>query len=249
MSFAEWLQGARATDTGCRQPYAPLYEVADDLQKEFGDSFDLNAIVSWLRDRFEVEAEARYNDALITAEANWRLDNFVISDPEAMESAAKVVTTKEPVAEIVVKDPPGIPSIAPLPCGFQGVDGNMCSRNAVLGAARCVAHGGMILDPDVRRSLMIAAHAKAMANQDFALETLLDVMETGRNDIARVQAAKELLDRTGFTVDGHAALSDTHDVLKADAKSKANIAMLRDRLDKTKDRLRIEAVPATSREA
>lgn len=249
MSFGEWLQTQQKSDPDRLMPYAPLYEVVEDLRGQFGDSFDLTMIMTWLRETYPGSEEIRYSEALVIAEANWRLDSLVMDHPEDMVKAVESVPEpKAPAIEIDVKSAPGVPEVGRLPCGFRGVDGNECSSPAVLGGARCTRHGGMILDPDVRRSLLITAYARLISNTDLAVETLVDVMVDGRNEIARVSASKELLDRAGMTPEQHITFNDTTTLESDDEKSARAIDVMRSRLDATRDRLRLVSIPAESKE-
>lgn len=250
MSFIEWLKEASKGDPDRMMPYAPLYAIVDDLEVVIGDSFDLTVIVTWLRSKYDAVEEIRFTEALPVAEANWRLDSLSDEMPEEMEKAGAVAAEVVSVAPVPTKpEPKGTAmAIPPLPCGYRGVDGNECPEPSVLGGARCVKHGGMILDPDVRRSMLISAHAKMIRNTEFAIETLLDVMESGRNDIARVSAAKELLDRAGMTPEQHIVLSDIRTFEENDARSRENIDLMKTKLGAVRDRLRLVSIPVESKE-
>lgn len=89
--------------------------------------------------------------------------------------------------------------VKPVRCGFRGTDGVECPKKSVPGASRCVDHGGAITDPAVRGSLLLLAYAQMVEGSAKAVQTLIDVMDGSGNDLAKVQAAKELLDRAGLT--------------------------------------------------
>jgi len=77
----------------------------------------------------------------------------------------------------------------------------MCGREVVPGVDRCTKHGGALIDPEVRRNILLGAYANIVEGSQKAVDALLDVAENGRSEMARVQAAKELLDRAGLTAD------------------------------------------------
>lgn len=248
MDFASWLQQAADSDEDRVMPYAPLYEVVEHLKAKFQESFDFIAVASWMRESYPGDKGDLLVETLTIAESNWRVDCMVMEDPEPMAAAAEELGEAPSTELTLVKPVTGLPELPKYPCGFVGVDGKPCTRDAIDGAARCLAHGGMILDPSVRRSLLITAYAKMQTHTEFAVDTLVDVMESGRNDLARVQAAKELLDRAGMTPENHITLVDSRSVQDDDERSRVVIDMLRERLNATRDRLQMQAIPASSTE-
>ena len=61
-------------------------------------------------------------------------------------------------------------------------------------------HGGALLDPTVRQAFLVSAYASIVEATDTAVQALIQVAEHGRNELARVAAAKEILDRAGITI-------------------------------------------------
>ena len=115
--------------------------------------------------------------------------------------------------------------VKPTTCGFRDTDGNGCRKRSVPGASRCDEHGGAITDPQVRGSLLLLAYAQMVQGTSTAVTTLIDVMENSKNDLARVQAAKEMLDRSGLTPEQTSAAT----AIQVDSQS--------DTLDRVKRRL------------
>jgi hypothetical protein len=79
--------------------------------------------------------------------------------------------------------------------------GASCNRSTVPGTSRCRDHGGTLVDEKTRRAVLMGAYLGLVDATDLAVSTLSDVALNGRNELARVQAARELLDRAGLTAD------------------------------------------------
>jgi len=79
--------------------------------------------------------------------------------------------------------------------------GASCNRATVPGTSRCRDHGGTLVDEKTRRAVLMGAYLGLVDATDLAVSTLSDVAMNGRNELARVQAARELLDRAGLTAD------------------------------------------------
>src|SRR5690606_28053368 len=86
--------------------------------------------------------------------------------------------------------------------------------------------------------------AKVIDGSRVAVEALLDVAENGRSEMARVQAAKELLDRAGVQQDQHVHIHTQDEEMDEDEF----LSELRRRLSVATDRLRITAIPVESYE-
>jgi hypothetical protein len=151
-------------------------------------------------------------------------------------AATEKAAEPEPADKIVKAD---------YPCGYRGIDGKNCPRRAVAGTARCEMHGGAITDPDVRRSILLSSYARLMEGSAAAVAALIDVVNESRNDLARVQAARELLDRAGLVQDQHVHLH-----VADPSEDGGALTELRSRLDEIRSRLstplgEIAAAPAT----
>ena len=86
-------------------------------------------------------------------------------------------------------------------CGLIAQDGKRCKNAVVPGSVRCIDHGGALIDPETRRAMLLSTYASLVTHAQTAVNTLVDVAENSRNDLARVSAAKEILDRVGLTPD------------------------------------------------
>lgn len=119
----------------------------------------------------------------------------------------------------------------PIPlvdCGWKNRRGIQCSEPAIPGALRCAKHGGNWLDPVIRQRLLLAAYMRLVEGAEIAVEALLDVVENGKREDARVMAAREILDRAGIRggVDVNIVLPEGDGVGQSD-----QILQLRERLD------------------
>lgn len=208
--YIRWLHAEASDDADRDGHFASLYQFGPYLSQTFGDAEpDLAAFSSYLeRNDYQADAIERLCGCLALSIATWRTDTSEVANPEAVE----------------VRQPP---------CGYRGVDGARCSVPSVPGAARCIAHGGAITDPQVRASMLLIAYANMVTGSDTAVHTLINVMEHSTNDLARVQAAKEMLDRAGLTAEQRIQItSDEASTSRSDV-----LERVRAILDSTKERL------------
>lgn len=237
ISFVRWLHAQKNSDPGRMMPYAAIYRWGKNIQAIVGPDGKYNA--EWVALELSQQgADAEDLAALASAEAAWRVDSLIESaeiagvsiDVGAEEIVPTAISTEIESAEAVVL------------CGYRNHRGEGCTSHAVEGAGRCGRHGGAITDPEVRRSFLLVAFAKVIDGSRVAVDALLDVAENGRSEMARVQAAKELLDRAGVSQDTHVHIHRPDD----DASEDDLVDELRRRLSIATDRLRITAIPVSS---
>lgn len=229
MTFVEWLRAQAKGDPNSEQACAPLYAYGPYFVRTLGDDPpDPVAFKTHLveLDTPSVEQEALLR-VLVIADATWRTDSLS-DDPDDPSDDPDDDVAPPPTAAIVPKP------LKPVKCGFRDTDGKTCRAYAVDGAARCADHGGAITDPAVRGSLLLLAYAQLTKGTKTAVETLINVMETSSNDLARVTAAKELLDRAGLSVDQHHTVTVGH--AATDTREDA-LQRIKAHLDTTKSRL------------
>lgn len=187
--FKSWLKEHAVEDPELIGPFAPIYRIADDKRFPLEYKFDVYV------DIIEAYTDPATSDALIEvlvqAEAEWRVDSATKKD--AREALGLRRDRKD-------KSFSPVP-IPVLKCGFTFKSGNLCGKDCVPGSARCEKHGGALLDPLVRQSMLMMAYAKLVEGTDVAVDALVDIARSSRSDIARVQASKEILDRAGITPD------------------------------------------------
>jgi hypothetical protein len=235
MGFMEWLHGQAVQDVTQDQPFADLYAIGPLLQKVIGlEDPSVRKIKGALDAEFDdPNRTSHYLGQLVEAMAVWRTDTIFVDEKASM------VPVPSP-------DAPLLGVVPPIRCGYRGVDGTDCENVAVAGSVRCMRHGGAITDPEVRSSLLLLAYARLVENTDVAVEALVDVAQNSRTDMARVQAAKELLDRAGIANnDQHVHLHGTV-VTDEDDRSDELLARIRRDMDATRQRLRLVAIPAAS---
>lgn len=235
--FVRWLHAQVKADTERTMPYAQIYKWGRHIHSILGTDgkFDPEWVALELSQQ---GAGAEDLAALASAEAAWRVDSLVESaeasgvslDPGTTEVVPQEVSKEIEASEAIVL------------CGYRNHRGEGCTSHAVPGAGRCGKHGGAITDPEVRRSFLLVAFAKVIDGSRVAVDALLDVAENGRSEMARVQAAKELLDRAGVQQDQHVHIHRPEESTSEDEL----VDELRRRLLTATDRLRIHALPVGS---
>ncbi len=223
LCFVEWFKAQAKSDPDDEQAFAGLYPYGPYFVTAFGkDAPDPRAfkVRMDLEGPFEDDAQEDLLRQLVIADATWRTD-MMVDEPEPTELIAGVEITPR--------------TVKPFICGFRDLDGTQCRASAVPGAARCNDHGGAITDPGVRGSLLLLAYAQMVHGAKKAVDTLIDVME-GSHELAKVQAAKELLDRAGLGVDqGHVTVTQASDNA-SDTRAEA-LDRMRQHLDSIKGRM------------
>lgn len=220
LSFVRWLHQACLEDEDRSKPYASIYALGPQIEKTIGidGDFDMARLAVMVREHYPASADTHLEN-LIRAEAVWRMQTLDM-DPEG-----EIVPTGTAVATV---------------CSHTGLDGINCRNPPAPGSARCVDHGGTVLDPGVRRSMLLIAYAKMMQGSALAVETLMDVAEHSGNDLARVHAAREILDRVGLVhEDGAHQKADDSGVEAQDAL----VESLKGKLASARDRLQLVPVP------
>lgn len=234
-SFVRWLHAQKNTDTERSMPYARIYQWGKQIQQLLGTDGTYDG--KWIATEL-VRSGATDEDlgALVQAEAAWRVDTLV---DHAEEAGFPIERASDPESEVskALEHPDAV-----VLCGYRNHRGEGCPHPAIPGAGRCGKHGGDITNPEVRRSFLLVAFAKVFDGSRIAVEALIDVAENGRSEMARVQAAKELLDRAGVAQDQHVHIHAPGE----DASEDEVLDDLRRRLSIATDRLRIQAIPATT---
>jgi hypothetical protein len=234
-SFVRWLHAQKNADTSRSMPYARIYQWGKHIHDLLGADgrFDAEQVANELARH---GATADDLGALVAAEAAWRVDTLVDDAESAGVSLDMPADTESEVSKALeVSD-------AAILCGYRNHRGEGCTAEAVSGAGRCGRHGGAITDPEVRRSFMLVAFTKIFDGTRVAVEALLDVAENGRSEMARVQAAKELLDRAGVQQDQHVHIHRPEEDVSEDEL----LAAIRSRMLETQSRLRLRAIEVGS---
>lgn len=209
-------------------PYSAIYKLGPEIEKALGPNgkYDFETIINSIPD-----AE-KYADLLIQAEAAWRIDVLCHEHPEEMAGPVEYVD-----AQVLV-------NTNYVTCGYRDIGGRGCSRQSVAGAARCEAHGGAILDPEVRKSILMITYAKLISASPVAVDTLIDILETSQNDMARTKAVELLLDRVGLAADQRIQIEAKND--DSEGALERLLAAVHDKLGTAKDRLQMQLVPTNT---
>lgn len=233
LSFVRWLHAQKNSDIDRSMPYARIYQWGKTIQELLGvdGKFDGERVAMELA---RGGASAEDLASLASAEAAWRVDSLIDGAEEEGVSLEMPPETESEIIQALGHDE------SVILCGYRNHRGEGCTDAAIAGAGRCGKHGGSITDPEVRRSFLLVAYAKVFDGARVAVETLLDVAENGHSDMARVQAAKELLDRAGVAQDQHVHIHRPDETTSEDDV----LADLRRRLNVASDRLRIQVLPA-----
>jgi hypothetical protein len=87
----------------------------------------------------------------------------------------------------------------PVWCTWTKPTGNYrCRRPAVNGSVRCEIHGGLLVDQKKMAELLEAGAKKLVSAADMAVDVLVELAQTSPNDLVRVRAAEDILDRAGL---------------------------------------------------
>lgn len=219
-SFVRWLHEVCLEDTDRVRSFSGIYPLGPHIEAAIGidGTFDLAKIVGYLRERLGDDAADAHMSGLVTAEATWRTET----------SGAVIAASSLPE------------KAAPTICTHVGLDGRSCKNPPVPGSDRCLDHGGAILDPAIRRSVLITSYARMIEASDIAVETLVDVAENSRSALARVAAAREILDRVGLVNEG-----GPHQTTTTDDSEDQDVLMdaLKNRMASARERLQIVAIP------
>lgn len=78
-----------------------------------------------------------------------------------------------------------------------------CRREAVPGSEFCGRHGGQFLSPEAAQAISEHTSAKILAATDSAVRTLLELMDEGKSEKVRLEAAIAVLDRAGIGPTSH----------------------------------------------
>lgn len=237
ISFVRWIHAQAKADVGRTMPYAAIYRWGPNIQQIIGLDGKYFAEQTAL-ELAQQGADAEDLAALASAEAAWRVDS-IIGHAEAV--GVELHPSEEVVSSSVSQ---ALEQSDLVLCGYRDHRGEGCPHPAVPGAGRCARHGGAITDPEVRRSFLLVAFAKIIDGSRVAVDALLDVAENGRSEMARVQAAKEILDRAGVQQDQHVHIHRPEE----DTSEDELLDALRSRLAETKNRLRLTAIEVGSTE-
>ena len=83
-------------------------------------------------------------------------------------------------------------------CGFFKRNGHQCGKEAIPGADFCGQHGGQFLSAEDAKAISEHTSARIMDATSRAVRVLIELMDNGRSEMVRMQAATAVLDRAGI---------------------------------------------------
>ena len=224
--FRAWLRDLRAEDPDGVGEFSALYYIIDDT--DFPVAFDFAAYGEIMEDRADNPAvAAAQTSMLIHAERAWRADTRARMAARAHLGLGPKSGSALPTGDVE--------------CGFTFRNGSNCHRTVVPGSPRCSEHGGMLIDPETRQSVLMVAYTRLVEGSETAVDALVDVAEHGRNEIARVMAAKEILDRVGIS-------PELRITVTPEISEEERMDTIRGLLEKTRERISASAIDVESHE-
>jgi len=193
--FKAWILRGAMGD-GDRDPrFEPLRKA---MLKDAGGGTPHNKLFPSRYDRETYAASLGYDEDLLElltqAEMEWRAD---IASRTNLDKKLEIDTT----SALDFHNPAQHQAQF---CRYQVVLGKgkrFCRVPAVPGTVRCQEHGGELVDVVTRRAVLMSSYLQIVEATSIAVDALVDVTLNSRNDLARVQAAKEILDRAGLTAE------------------------------------------------
>jgi hypothetical protein len=235
-SFRRWLM-TQKTDPR----FVPLWEAMRAAsEREYGSGG--NPTTKMFPSRFDRETYAKALDydedlleILIQAEAEWRVD---VRGQEGLAKKLEIDTT----SAFDFRNP--AQGQAQF-CRFQIRSGGggamkLCREPAVNGTVRCMEHGGELVNAETRRAVLMSSYLQLVEATGIAVDTLINVALDSRNDLARVQAAREILDRAGLTAELNVTIK-----LEGEERSERMTA-LREKLDSMQRGLTAQVIETTA---
>lgn len=121
-------------------------------------------------------------------------------------------------------------------------DAKSCNKPTIPGTVRCREHGGELVDADTRRAVLLTSYLQLVEATSTAVEVLVDVALGSRNDLARVAASKEILDRAGLTPELQVSVK-----FESEGRDE-RLSRLKEKLDTMQRGLQERAIDAVARD-
>lgn len=223
-SFRTWLW---RTASDANNPYYRLQRIIGRSGEPFEGDYDEAKYAAHLERLSPDDPELL--ELMIEAAATWKVEAQANRAARAQLGVGETERARAKIIPLTV-------------CGFVAVNGSRCKRMSVAGSIRCPEHGGALLSPEVRRAMLISAYCSIVAHTQQAVDTLADVAVNGRNELARVQAAREILDRAGLSPEIQIRVE-----VEGDTRNET-IERLRERLDGMQRGLLARVVDTTAQD-
>lgn len=206
--------------------YEPIKEMVRARPKDFPESYDGEDWMAALGQDDDLVA------LLFKAEVEWRLEL------RSRDLAGSTLNLKTPVAGLDFRKP--VPEVRG--CLYRTEASKpACGKPVIPGTVRCDVHGGELVDATTRRAVLMSAYLDLVSATSTAISALVDVATSSKNDIARVMASKEILDRAGLT-------AEMNINVRIDEGDGSPLDAIRKKLDSMQKNLRENAIDATARD-
>ena len=106
-----------------------------------------------------------------------------------------------------------------------------CRRDAVPGSDRCGRHGGQYMSAEDARRISEHTSSRILDATDRAVRTLIELMDEGRSEMVRLQAATSILDRAGIGPTQRIEVSTAEAGDNAAAELRARLARMRETME------------------
>ena len=166
---------------------------------------DLSRIAKWLHSqRDNLEPERRDSARHITS--RWNVSDPWFSFAKTLRTLQREDSPYLRGAQALADDYcgqfgeevlPEMGSLGPF-VPYEVVRCTSCRREAVPGSEFCGRHGGQFLTAADAKQISSHTTARIIGATDMAVRVLVELMDEGRSEMVRLQAATSLLDRAGI---------------------------------------------------
>jgi hypothetical protein len=230
LDFRIWLQ-RRVHQDGADE-YADLAELLGG--EEFNEDRFLGYDYQVYSFRLMELKREELMETLIHAEADWKMYKASIDSARVALGRGTEMTPVLPIAVVQ--------------CGFKETSKDatnlQCEHMSVPGGVRCEKHGGDWLDPRIRQSFLMSAHARLVEASDVAVDALVWVAQNDKVGVARVAAAKEILDRAGITATQEINITVNDETASQTSELRKRLSQVSERLanrDRLEEKMAAEA--------
>jgi hypothetical protein len=224
VGFKAWLKTAD-------ERFAALHPIVQDS----GTRIDFEALEAKIHTEYQDNADELVV-LLLQAQFEWRID------ASALDGAKRNLEIRT-ASSLDFADPAQRDA---RKCRFLlrsgDADAKNCNKPTVPGTVRCREHGGELVDADTRRAVLLTSYLQLVEATSTAVDVLVDVAVTSRNDLARVAAAKEILDRAGLTAELQVSVK-----FETEGRDE-RLSRLKDKLDTMQRGLQERAIDAVARD-
>lgn len=198
-----------------------------------GSKFDFEAWTSHLQEQDRAD---ELISLLLQAQLEWRVDM------DANTDARHTLEIRAGQSHDFADPTPSDGRRCRFVKGRGDPDARKCGQPVIPGTVRCGDHGGELVDADTRRAVLMTSYLQLVEATSTAVETLVDVAIRSKNDLARVAASKEILDRAGLTPELQVSVK-----FESEGRDE-RMTRLREKLDTMQRGLQERAIDAVARD-